>query len=181
MPPLVSPQLVSRISEWPFAANIARIRDDFRDLDPRLMKGVRLGLAALAGFSFAVTFVAGSRAPHSPQPGLPPTPVLERASDFGPALASGFERIRTLPDLLPIQAVAPTATASRPTATPRPVTATAPVPTSFSAVPAPPVAQPVRRRIVSQPTAPPAPRPSRPAPAPQTFDSSGNSSFDSSG
>lgn len=175
MPPLVSRHPVPRISEWPLAANLTRIREAFKDLDPRLTRGVRLGLAALAGFSFAVTFVAGSRTPHTQQLGLPPTPIAERASQFGPALASGFEPIRTLPDLLPVQTVAPTVTASRPRATARPVTT--PAPTSSSAVAAPPAAQPVRRRIVSQPTTPAAPRPSRPAPAPapapQTFDSSG--------
>jgi hypothetical protein len=177
---LVSRQPVSRISEWPLVVNLARIGDDCRDLDPRLMRGVRLGVAALAGFSFAVTFVAGSRTPHAPQRGLPPTPAAQRASEFGPAPASRFEPIRTLPDLLPAQAVAPTVTASRPRAAARPVTATTPAPTSSSAVPPPPAAQPVRRRIVSQPTTPAAPRPSRPAPAPQTFDSSGDT-FDSSG
>ena len=176
----MSRHAVSRISEWPLAANVARIREAFRDLDPRLTRGVCLGLAALVGFSFAVTFLAGSRTPHPHQRGLPPTPVLERASQFRPALASGFEPIRTLPDLLPVQAVAPTVTASRPRATAHPAT-TAPAPTWSSAVAAPPVAQPVQRRIVSQPTTPAAPRPSRPAPAPQTFDSSGNTSFDSSG
>lgn len=176
----MSRQSVSRISEWPFVANLARIRDDCRDLDPRMMRGVRLGLAALAGFSFAVTFVAGSGTPHSPQHRLPPTPVAERASYVGPAVVSRFEPIQTLPDLLPLQAVAPAVTALRPRAAARRVTATTRATTSSSAVRAPPAAQPVRRRIVSRPTTPAAPRPSRPAPAPQTFDSSGNT-FDSSG
>jgi hypothetical protein len=149
------------------------------DLDARFMNGTRLGLAALAGFSFAVTFVAGSRTSHPPQRGLPPTPVAERAIDFGPDLASRFEPIRTLPDLLPAHTVAPPVTVprSRPT---RPVTATPRAPTSASAVAPPPVSHPPRRRIVQQPRTPVAPRPSKPAPAPQTFDSSGNT-FDSSG
>jgi hypothetical protein len=171
---LVSRQPVPRIPEWPFVANVARIRDVF------LMRAVRLSLAALAGFSFAVAFVAaGPRTPRPPQRVLPPTPVAERVSDSGPALASRFEPIRTLPDLLPAKAVPPTVTAYRPTAPARPGTATAPARTSPSAAPAP-VVQPVRRRIVPQRTAPVAPRPSKPAPAPQTFDSSGNT-FDSSG
>jgi hypothetical protein len=178
----VSRQPVSRISEWPFAAGVARVADSFRDLDPRLTRGVCLGLVALAGSSFAVTFVAGSRTSHPRQPSLPPTPVAERASAFGPALASRFEPIGALPDLLPVRVVAPTVVAPRPRATKRPVTARAPVSTSAAAVPARPVVRPVRRRIVSQPTAPvAAPRPSRPAPARQTFDSSGSSTFDSSG
>ncbi len=154
------------------------ISGGFRDLDLRLMKGARLGLAALAGFSLAVAFAAGSRTSHPQQRGLPLTPVAERTSDFGPALP--FEPIRPLPDLLPAQAVAPTVTASRPRATGRPVTATPPAPTSSSGVAPPAVAQPVRRRIVPQPRTPVAPRPSKPPPAPQTFDSSGNT-FDSSG
>jgi hypothetical protein len=171
---LVSRQPVPRISEWPFVANVATIRDVF------LMRAVRLSLAALAGVSFVVAFVAaGPRTPHPPQRVLPPTPVAERVSDSGPALASRFKPIRTLPDLLPAQAVAPTPTAYRPSAPARPVTATTPARTSPSAAPVP-VVQPVRRRIVPQRTAPVAARPSKPAPAPQTFDSSGNT-FDSSG
>jgi hypothetical protein len=169
---------ISQPSRLPFMANLAGMRDGFRHFDPRLVRGARLGLVAIAGFSFAVTFAAGSRTSQPPQRGLPPTPVAHRASEFGPA--SRFEPIRTLPDLLPPQAVAPTATAPRPRTTARLVTVTTRAPTSSSAVPAPPAAQPVRRRIVSQPTTPPAPRPSKPAPAPQTFDSSGNT-FDSSG
>jgi hypothetical protein len=180
MPPLVNRQPVSRNSERPFVANLARIRDDCRDLDPRLMRGVRVAVAALAGFSFAVAFVAGSRTRHPPQRGLPPTPVVERASDVGPAPAPRFEPIRTLPDLLPVQAVVPTVIAARPRATARPVTATTPAPTSSSAVPAPPAAQPVRRPIVPQPRTPVAAPHSTPAPAPQTVDSSGDT-FDSSG
>jgi hypothetical protein len=167
-------------------ANLAGIRDGFREFDPRLVRGTRLGLVAIAGLSFAVTFSAGSR---TPQRALPPTPVAERVSAFGPGVVSRFEPIRTLPDLLPAQTVAPTVTAPPRTVTapPRRVTArrmpaTTPSPTSSSAVPAPPAAQPVQRQIVSRPTtpAPPRPRPSPPAPPPQTFDSSG-ATFDSSG
>jgi hypothetical protein len=160
-------------------ANLARIRDGFREFDPRLVRGTRLGLVAIAGFSFAVTFFAGSR---TPQRALPPTPVAERASAFGPGVVSRFEPIRTLPDLLPAQTVAPTVTAPARRVTARRVPAVTPAPTSSSAVPAPPAAQPVQRQIVSRPTtpAPPRPRPSPPAPPPQTFDSSGNT-FDSSG
>jgi hypothetical protein len=151
---------ISRTPRWPFVANLAGIRDGFLEFDPRLVRGTRLGLVAIAGFSFA-----------------------ERASAFGPGLASRFEPIRTLPALLPAQTLAPTVTTPPRTATIRPVPATTPAPASSLAVPAPPAAQPVRRPIVSAPTAPapPRPRPSPPAPPPpQTFDSSGNT-FDSSG
>jgi len=162
-------------------ANLASIRDEFRDLDTRLTNGARLGLAALAGVSFAVTFAAGSRTSHPPQRGLPPTPVAERVSDVGPALASRFEAIRLLPDVLLPRAVATRVAAPRPSPPVRRVTVTPRVRTTSSAV-APPAAQPVRRRIVPQPQprTPAPPRPSRPAPAPQTFDSSGTT-FDSSG
>jgi len=181
----VSRHPISRTPKWPFMANLAGIRDGFREFDPRLVRGTRLGLAALAGFSFAVTFAAGSRtSPQPPQRGLPPTPFAERASTLGPAVASRFGPVLTLPDLRPAQTLAPKTTASRPPPPARRVTATTPAPTSSSAVPAPTAAQPVQRRIVPQPTRPAPPRPSRPAPAPapapQTFDSSGNT-FDSSG
>jgi hypothetical protein len=173
---------ISRTPRWPFVANLAGIRYGFREFDPRLVRGTRLGLIAIAGFSFAVTFSAGSR---SPQRALPPTPVAERASAFAPGVASRFEAIRTLPDLLPAQAVAPTVTAPPRTATVRRAPARTPAPTSSAAVPAPPAAQPVRRPIVSRPTTPAPPRPAPPRPSPpappaQTFDSSGNT-FDSSG
>jgi hypothetical protein len=168
---------ISRTPRWPFLANLAGVRDGFREFDPRLVRGTRLGLVAIAGFSFAVTFSAGSR---TPQRAVPPTPVAERESAFGPGVASRFEAIRTLPDLLPAQAVAPPVTAPPRRATPRRAPARTPAPTSSSAVPAPPAAQPVPRRIVSRPTPPAPPRPSPPAPPAQTFDSSGNT-FDSSG
>jgi hypothetical protein len=157
----------------------------FLDLDPRLMRGARLGVAALAGFAFAVAFVAGSRAPRASERVLPRTPVAERTSQSGPALAPRFEPTRPLPDLLPAQAVAPppapTTTASRPAAAAPTVTATTLAPTTSSPAPAPPVVQPVPQRNVPRRTAPAAPHPSRPAPAPETFDSSGTTTFDSSG
>src|SRR5438034_130695 len=143
-----------RIPQWLFLAHV----------DPRLMRGARLGMAALAGFAFAVTFVAGSRAPHASERVLPRTPVAERTSESGHALAPRFEPIRTLPDLLPAQAIAPppvpTATASLPAAS----AATTPAATSSSPAPARPVAQPVRQRIAPRRTTPAAPQPSRPAP-----------------
>jgi hypothetical protein len=174
----VSPHPISQTPKWAFVAGLAGIRLGFREFDPRLVRGTRLGLAALAAFSFAVAFSAGSRTPRPPQRGLPPTPVAARGSDVGPAVASLFEPVRTLPDLLPAQTVAPTVIAPRRRTTVRQVPARAP--TSSSAVPAPPTAQPVRPRIVPQRRMAAAPPPSRPAPARQTFDSSGNT-FDSSG
>jgi hypothetical protein len=180
MSPLVSSPPVSRTPKWAFVANLAGIRLGFPEFDPRLVRGARLGLVALAGFSFAVTSSVGSRTAQAPQRGVPATPVAQRTGDFGPAVASLFGPIRTLPDLLPPQTIAPPVAAPRRRATARPVHATTRAPTSSSATPAPPAAHHVRPRIVRQRTVAAPPRPSRPAPAPQTFDSSGNT-FDSSG
>src|SRR4051812_13118576 len=89
--------------------------------DPRLARGARFALAAVAGFAFAVAFAAGSRAPDTSDTVLPRTPVAERTNGAAPATAPRFEPIRDLPDLVPARRVvarrAPVATAPTPEAT----------------------------------------------------------------
>jgi hypothetical protein len=152
-----------------------RIWDELLELDPQLRRGARLGVAALAGFAFAIALVAGARTPQTTVRVLPHARVADTTGASAPA--SRFEPIRTLGDLLPARRVAPPPAPSPSparTATEPPATvATTPVPTFTSPPPAPPVAQPVQPRIVPRQPAPVAPRPAKPAPAPQTFDSSG--------
>src|SRR4051812_20432429 len=74
-------------------------------VDRRLQRAARLGVAAAAGFAFAVAFAAGSRSPHASQPVLPHAPVAERTNKPAPATAPRFEPVRALPDLAIVRRV----------------------------------------------------------------------------